>query len=484
MTDLGRKKMINQRGTTLIMTVILLLLLSLFSLMIFHDSESEVRMAGAQKDELQALYFAEAGIQLVNYWFHHPDNFRDEGNFFQDYPAGAPGQFFLKRSTDINGAPAFLDASGRSQFHGTQDRPDLAYDSARPNDDYFLNDPDRGVLRRLHKGGGLAGLKIYRSAMPGLVCTVEATGATSSGAKRTVVAEFMETPVPVLTGAIQIEVPMDQPLPLLVHWGDVKAFGKNNLGKNLTAIPVKDTAALPDGSPYPADHRIDGWVDFYIGEEIVNPLPKDCEDCSEPYLSAGYGNIHQRQNISPDHWDYSVYKSAARLYGTYYSTDAEGRLYLDGIRDSAHEYSAQQAFAVGNSRRFIFIDTIDGNPPASGNLATLTAEAGDLSGIAYLNANLKLISSGSGKTIQAQPPPPFSGSSVVLDGIHFNGAIYSPGSLYVEGHSMLFGGVSFGKGISGPGTLEIWYDDRLRSGYLPGYPVVSIAPGSWRELDE
>ena len=38
--------MSNQQGATLIMTVILLLLLSLFGLMIFHVSESEVRMAG------------------------------------------------------------------------------------------------------------------------------------------------------------------------------------------------------------------------------------------------------------------------------------------------------------------------------------------------------------------------------------------------------------------------------------------------------
>ena len=73
---------------------------------------------------------------------------------------------------------------------------------------------------------------------------------------------------------------------------------------------------------------------------------------------------------------------------------------------------------------------------------------------------------------------------MTLNNIHFRGAIYSPGSLYIEGHPMLFGAVAFSKGITGPGQLEIWYDDRLRSGYLPGYPVVSMAPGSWRELDE
>jgi hypothetical protein len=476
--------MIDQRGTTLIMTVILLLLLSLFGLMIFHVSESEVQMAAAQKEELQAFYLAEAGIQLVNYWFHHPNNFQDEGNFFQDYPAGEPRKFFLKRLTGANGAWNFLDGSGRSQFSGTQERPDLAYDATQAEDDRFLNGPDHGLLQQFHERGRLARLKLYQPTLPGSVCTVEATGITASGAKRTVAAEFLAVPVPTLTSAVQIDDSMGQPLPLLVHWGDIKTLGKGDLGESLTAIPVKDAIAFPDGNPYQATQRIDHWVDFYIGDETLNPLPKDCGDCSEPYLSTGQGNIHQRQPLSLDHWDYLIYKAAAHAYGTYYSTDETGLLYLDGIRDTEHRRSAQQAFTGRDSQQFIFIDTTDGNPPSSDNLATLTVEAGDLSGIVYLNANLKLLQNGSGRTVQVFPPPPFSETSVALNDIHFRGAIYSPGSLYVEGHPMLFGAISFRKGIAGPGQLEIWYDDRLRSGYLPGHPVVSMAAGSWRELEE
>jgi hypothetical protein len=475
--------MIDQRGATLVMTIILLLLLSLFSLMIFHVSESDVQMAAAQKDELQAFYFAEAGLQLVNYWFHHPNSFQDEGNFIKDYPDGEADKFFLKRLVNANGARAFLDASGKSQFSGTRELPDLAYNAAQSDDDRFLNHPDHGLLRQLNGRGRLVLLKLYRPTMPGAVCTVEATGITSSGAKRTVAAEFVETPVPTLTGALQVDS-MGQPLPLLIHWGDVKTPGKGDLGESLVAIPVKNAVNFPDGNPYSTAQRTDGWVDFYAGDEILNPLPKDCEDCSEPYSSTGHGNIHQRQLLLLDRWDYLKYKSAARAYGTYYSTDAEGNLYLNGIRGSAYQRSAREVFSMANDRRFIFIDTVDGNPPTSNNLSTLTVEAGGLSGIAYINANLKLIQSGSGKTIHAKPPPPFSGTRVTLDNIHYNGAIYSPGSLYIEGHPMLFGAVSFDKGITGPGQLEIWYDDRLRSGYLQGYPVVTLAPGSWRELEE
>jgi hypothetical protein len=476
--------MINQRGTTLVMTVILLLLLSLFGLMIFQVSESEVQMAAAQKDELQALYLTEAGIQLVNYWFHHPNKFQDEGNFFQDYPSGDAGKFFLKRLTGANGARDFLDGSGKSQFSGTQERPDLVYDATEAEDDRFLNGPDHGLLQQFHGRGRLARLKLYRPNLPGSVCTVEATGITASGAKRTIAAEFVAAPVPTLTSAVQIDDSMGQPLPLLIHWGDIKTLGKGDLGKNLTVIPVKDATVFPDGNPYEATRRNDLWVDFYIGDETLNPLPKDCGDCPEPYLSSGHENIHQGQPLSLDRWDYSIYKAAARAYGTYYSTDEEGLLYLDGIRNTEHRRSAQEVFTGMDSQRFIFIDTTDGTPPNSENLATLTVEAGDLSGIAYLNANLKLIQNGPGRTIHVFPPPPFSETSVALNDIHFRGAIYSSGWLSVEGHPMLFGAISFRKGISGPGQLEIWYDDRLRSGYLPGHPVVLMASGSWRELEE
>lgn len=479
--------MFNQQGATLMMTVILLLLLSLFSLMIFHVSENEVQMAGAQKDELQALYLAEAGLELVDYWFHHPSNFKDEGNFFQGYPIGEASKFFAKRLIAANGIPAFLGTSGKSQFSGTQDRPDLAYDASRPEDDHFLNDPEAGLLRQFYGQGRLIRLKVYGPTLPGSVCTIEAMGITVSGAKRTVAAEFLAAPVPSLMSAVQIEDSGGQPVPLLVHWGDVKVLGNGDLGKSLSAIPIKEAIAFPDGKPYPATNRSDGWVDFYVGNEILSPLPKDCKDCPEPYLSSGHGNIHQQQLVSLDHWDYSIYKAAAYAYGTYYSTDEQGRLYLDGIRDSLHQRSAQEVFTANqesSNRRFIFIDTTDGNPPASSNLATLTVETGDLSGIFYLNANLRLTQSGSGKSLNVLPPPPFSKTSVTLEGIHFTGTIYSAGSLSVEGHPMLFGAVAFRKGISGPGQLEIWYDDRLQSGYLSGYPVALMASGSWRELEE
>src|SRR6185295_14431839 len=158
--------MINQRGATLIMTVILLLLLSLFGLMIFHVSESELQMAAAQKDELQALYLAEAGLQLVNYWFHHPSKFQDEGNFFQEYPPGEADKFFLKRSSGAHGAWAFGDASGKSQFVGSRERPDLDYDATRNDDDRFLNHPDQGLLRQFNRLGKLVRLKLYRPTLP------------------------------------------------------------------------------------------------------------------------------------------------------------------------------------------------------------------------------------------------------------------------------------------------------------------------------
>ena len=480
--------MINQQGATLVMTVMVLLLLSLFGLMIFHTSESEVRMAAAQKNELQALYLAEAGLELAIYWFHHPGDFQDEGNFLQGYPSGKAGTFFTKRLADKNGIPAFIDASGNSQFSGTRYQPDLDYDASRPEDDLFLNDPAEGRVGQFAGQGRLTRLKVYGPTLPGSICTVEATGVTVSGARRTVAMDLIAFPNPAMTSAVQIKDAGGRPLPLLVHWGDVKAGGNGNLGSSLSAIPVKDAIAIPDGNPYSMTHHSDGWVDFFIENEILNPLPKDCADCPEPYLTSGYGNIHQSQKaVLFDDWDYSTYKAFAKAYGTYYSTDAEGRLYLDGIPDPLHERSAKEVFSPSvevQGQRFIFVDTTDGNPPASDNLATLTVEANNLSGLAYLNANLKLIQNGPGRSIHALSPPPFSETSVTLNDIHFNGAIYSSGSLSVEGHPMLFGALSFRNGITGSGQLEIWYNDRLRSDDLSGYPVVLMASGSWRELEE
>lgn len=476
----------SEKGSALMVTVGLILLISLLGLSAFRLGMTELQMASNGPAAAEARYLAESGIALVLQWFQSPGEFPDIGSYPNRFPASDYSHFLRKRRSDARGAPSFLDDRGVSQFGGTSVKPDFMYE---------FHSGGRGLLGPVtEKLGNLTGLKIYGPEVPGGVCTLEATGSAGSGMARTVSVQIMPSPLSSVLSAVQTSNGVGHPVPILVHWGDVRISGNADLGADLDAIPVKESGAGILGTIYGATGRKDAWADYYIGEALVLPSSPGCIGCTQPFLSGGHPNIYQYQSgipsgFQPDSWDYRALKALAKERGTYYGTDRTGALYVDGVKDASHRRMNSEflgGWDPDSNREFVFIDTVDGNAPDGSNLAELDWPVDYLKGFVFAFADLTLRESGPGRDRTVWSPPlegtadPSTRMPVRLSGIHVDGVLFSSGRISVEGHPKIFGVLSAKNGFGGSGQPEIWYDGELLYGNYPGLPVVMIQKGSWK----
>ncbi len=471
-----------ENGTSLFIAILILLLLSMLGSLLLSASGMDLMIARNQRNEIEATYLAEAGIDLVMFWFNNPEKFTDGGYFKNGY-TGILQDFFKKRLVDKNGVPAFV-ADGISQFTGTEERPDLEYGLSIENFQFS------GLFDSIKKIGRIKSINILSPKRDGVICTVESIGETNGGIIRSITMEFRGSPLPAITAAIQSGRDKTNTVPLKVHWGDIKLLGDGNLGYKLEMIPNKNQISFPDGLGYGEDNRADGWLDIYIGGEAASPSQKSCNDCKEPYSGLGHDNIHQFQinEISLDSWNYNDLKAYSKEYGRYYSTDGEGNLYQDGILDEAHKKGLNDVISSvypGDSRGFVFVDTIDQNPPNGLNIPTLKINKSYLEGIFYINGNLVVENMEEGVQIDVKTPP-WEGKAdeetripVTLSGINLNGVIYSTGSVLIHGRFSVFGGIYAGDGFSDADDLEVWYNYDLATGRLKGNPAILPVKGSW-----
>jgi hypothetical protein len=477
------RRLDSEQGMALVVTVGLLFLITLLGLSAYRLSMDEIGISANQKDTVQAQYLAESGPAMVLQWFQEPETFPDIGTFPLGEPVGGRRSFLARRMTDASGSASFYDNKGQAQFTGTAEQPDFWYQS-EPDHPGFLAEALGGA-------GDLTSLKIFAPKSAGAICTVEATGMTGSGTLRTVSVEITPSPVPPTTAPLQIGPGSNGSVPVLVHWGEVRMMGQADFGSSLAAVPKKNSNAGVSGEPYADSGRQDPWVEFYVGGAIINPKP-ECTNCTEPFLSEGYGHLHQFQiesrpgfGLAP--WDYQSLKTFAKTWGVYFATDREGFLYQDGILDPGHRQTPSQALgdqAVENDRGLVFVDTVDQKPPDGTNLATLDLPVGYMEGIYSIQAHLTLRESGSGRSVQVQAPPSDdinldSRETVVLPSVHFKGVLSTAGQLVVEGHPKVFGALIAQQGVTGAGQPEVWYDAGLRTGYYPGLPTVIPLKGSW-----
>ncbi len=461
-------------------TLGLLFLIMLMGFAAFRLSVDEISIAANQKAAVQAQYIAESGAALMLQWFQEPETFPEIGTFPAGDPAGDPSGFLKRRQADSRGAPSFFDSSGKSQFLGTAEKPDFLYESEQGGPE-LLGEAFVGL-------GTITSLKLFGPTTMGAIGTVEATGTTGSGISRTVSVELTPSPIPPTTAAVQIGPGSNGPAPLLVHWGDVKVMGNADLGGSLSSIPEKDPAAPVTGQPYAPSDRRDRWVDFFVGESILNPPTDGCSSCTDPL----YGYLHPFQThgdpgFGLDPWDYEALKAFAKIWGVYYTTDPAGFLYRDGLQDPASRMTPAQALtsvSEGDDRRFVFIDTLDQKPPNGDNLAVIDLPTDYLEGIFSIQAHVVLRESGPGRSIEAQSPSerpddPSARETVTLSAIHLKGILSVAGRLSVEGHPNVFGALIAQQGFAGSGQPEVWYDADLGTGYHPGLPTVTMLKGSW-----
>jgi hypothetical protein len=310
------------------------------------------------------------------------------------------------------------------RFTGTLDAPDVTYDAGRPEDDRVLNTASAGGA--LADFGRVTRARLYGPGHPDGYCALEVTAEARGGSRRTVAVELGIWGIPSLRAAVQADV----------------------LSTDLSMA----------------------------------------ESVSPPKVQTHWGDIVS--NSPPGPWQYQTFKDYAQRFGSYYVPDREGRLYRSGMTDPSHALTPSQVFGsqeAGDQRGLVFIDTFDQQPPNETNQATLVLEAPYMEGTFYINGHVVLQPQGTGQTIQTLAPPPegqpvsASPVPVSLAEVAINGVLYTAGTLRVDREVRVFGAVVAERGLAGAGPMEVWYNNSLGRGRVPGLPVVFPIRGTWRE---
>lgn len=482
----------SDRGAALMGSVLAVLILSTMGMVSVNLAVQEMESLQGMKDTAVAGHLAEAGADLVVTWFHSPAS----------APAGG-GDLFKKRYHLPDGGPSFFDAQGRSQFSGTADRPDLLFDASRAEDRRLMNDPVSGWFRSLRGLGEIRQLKVYGPSRPGLLCTVAVTAAAGKSVK-TVLFQLAANSLPPIQSAVQVGVDQDpgrpdHQMPTWVHWGGVKVNG-GTYWPDRKAIPVKTELAPLAGLSYGGmSHREDRWLEISVGGQVLPPPSSpDVPGRQEPMPSNVLVQQEPRPGLHLDRWDYEKTKQQALRYGAYYAMDEQGFLYRNGLVAPGVGERPEDLFSQstgGNRRGLVFIDTLDGRRPSQSNLGTLVLKAEYIEGTFVVNAHVRFVAQGSGLPVSAFTPPVDNPSGsrrtqspqpVQLAGIHLNGLLYAAGDLVLEGQPKMYGALVVGgqlrQASDKSAPAELWYNHELAGGLVRGIPLVSLVPGSFREL--
>ena len=474
-------------GAALIGAILVALVLSMLGTVSFHLASQEVERVKVAREEAAVQHLAEAGVDLAVQFFHDP----------LAAPAEAAGSLFQKRYDLGEAGPSFFDANGVSQFRGTAASPDLSYDAAISSHDRLLNDPGVGWFRSLRGLGRVLRFKVFGQIMPGLLCTVDVTAAGGTGLTRTIAVQLGTRTIPPLRAGVQItgsavDPTPNRPLPLWVHWGDLKVKGDARLAK-IEELPTKTSLAAVNALSY-ADmsRREDRWLDVYVGGQAFF-LPSTTTPA--PALPSNIqGHQEPLPGIKEDRWNYDGLKKHAMVYGAYYVRDQDGLLYRNGRIEPGLGVSVDAVFhsaAVGDHQGVVFVDTLDQQAPRADNLGNLTVETEYAEGLFIVNANLRLKPKGIGRAVPALSPPT-EGSTALggrvpleLNGVHLRGVLSVAGDLTFEGRPRAYGAVMTGGQVMADGAaagfMEVWADYELRHGLVRGMPLVFVAPGTWME---
>ncbi|MDH4086309.1 MAG: hypothetical protein OEV04_04690 [Nitrospira sp.] len=475
-----------QQGIALLGAMIVALMLSLLGATLLNLAGQEVVNAGLANQASVAQQLADGAGELVVAWFHSPQTTTDVPQL---------SSLREKRHHDREGAPSFFDASGRSQFVGTADQPDVWLQAGNPSDNRLLNDPETGIFRTMTHLGLVEEVKVYGPSKPGLLCTIDTTVATNTNppVRQSILMQMGALDVPPLRAAVQVGQQLGRfqagsESPVVVHWGELKVGGDLILTQ-LDEIPLKSALAPVNGQAYDEMMpREDRWVEAWIGGTVQVTHVASEQTPSFPH------NLHVNQNPIPgvrlDQWSYEHLKRVAKRFGRYFAIDREGFLYPQGIVEPGRGISPDEVFRSqgnGDQQGLIFIDTLDQTAPRLDNLGVVRLQDPYFEGMAVVQGHIVLAPSGSGQSIKVLSPLSDQGTAIArmpvqLSGVHVNGVLHASGDITIAGRVRVYGAVAAGGTItssSSGSTLEVWYDHDLSRGLYRGLPVVYRAPGTW-----
>jgi hypothetical protein len=152
MKERRTSEFMNQRdeGHVLLAALMLVFLLGVAGITSLYLADQDGPGVSAMKEDHVAQQLADGAADIVMSWFHDPT-----------VTPTAIAELLVKRQGDLTSGPSFFDVTGRSQFVGTADHPDIMLDAANQADNQTLNDSSSGFSNALGRLGRILKLKVY-----------------------------------------------------------------------------------------------------------------------------------------------------------------------------------------------------------------------------------------------------------------------------------------------------------------------------------
>lgn len=445
-----------EKGAVLMIAIVVVAIISVGLVCCLTYQKDLGKMGTRRREQMRAFYVADIGVQRVIHWFNHPEEYTPDTILF----------------TKFSDTESYFDSSDNTRFTSVIDVPSgllpVVYDA---NNSYL---------------GELVNLKLLPPdpTHDPITCIVkvESVGKSISGPPKTIMvylntSHTFEIECP---AAIISELGADWGGQFNIHWGQVWA---------------KLDVHLPNLSHVTMAFQQDQWLKLKTigflflengnyadgtGNGSTTPLPESAANYFQPWLLSDpiLTEIYQHQVENyPDFYfpdfDYQIHKDYAIQKGRYYGTDATGKIYRDGIIDDTHlvtDYHAEFDIpdADNGPYEFIFIDTVDKQPPAAdgSNMCDIrfTGDCPHTKGVFYCANNVFLGGSGSPPNVTNAVDPNDNIQTLVK--VRHQGLFYVSGVFEQQGENTIYGSCVAKGGFGAGGCPEVYYDYRLQYGNL------------------
>lgn len=475
------RKMINtrnNRGAILATALTLVSLVAIGSLLMARSFLDHQRLNNRGRELSRAYYQAEAGVAQTLHWSNYPSDFTYAPTLFERDPSATNTDPFSAKFPQIASA---ISGGSNGGFTITEDM--MRYMDV--GDFYSENGDFIGIIEEIALLG-----KDNDPKLPDHDFRIRSVGFSSDGLRRTVVAHMkasliINNPNIALPAAL---ISLDSASGGgngRVNWGEAWSQSDFEMFNKSQMDYVDSTDVAYD--PY-AIYRTEGVFDFPPNWQWGNNKdlfdPTADQPGSPPatgnYQDAFYQNVPAGTLEYPDFLsEYQTFKDMATAHGRYYSTDAAGNIYRDGVEPGDIGYDANVHLVGSFTDEFgvtdrdlmaydnVFIDTIDGNPPdiTGSNLSTIniagTSEG--MKGIYYINAHVRVSGVGNPPTLTTAVDAD-GNPAAGIEGIFLDGVLYTSGQIDMAGNAGVYGSVVTQGGFTGTGTMEIYYNSELATG--------------------
>lgn len=463
--DRGR---LSRSGSILVISLTLLTLVSISSLLMARTL-SDYQRLNTRRHQLRASYYAaEAGVAQVIHWGNIPQDFTPNTQLFRKIDDEAASQAITGGIAQLSDFSELFPSLSAALVGGKYTIPESLL--ADFTSEYGFEVSHVKELEILPPAAG--------DPIP-CAFKIRSVGQSRLGSERQILAYVGVNPIIGIRfpSAIQSFGLADMDSNFIVHWGE--AWSKQNfdvLGKSAMDYVV------PSDSNYDewAKFRTEGQLEFPSswqwggGRDLVGP------NRDQPGAAPASGEYENAffQNVPPGTlpWTdttsfYQIFREMAIARGRYYSTDSSGNVYRDGIEDRDHEVNFMDEFSITDRDSapydMVFIDTIDGQPPAAdgSNLATIRIQGmqSSLKGIYWIGAHLDITGVGAPPILAAEAPDETIHD---LEKIFIDGVLISPGIVDLSANAGIYGALIAEMGFTGTGTAHVWYNHRLANGFI------------------